>query len=393
MNGRMLVVSWTLFPWPTGSAVIVNNLASMFKSEDLLLVGEKCDFATDDKWPDTYPEIKYLDSSMGISVLGYGKRYIKWLFINRITNKIHDIINENQIDRLLCIYPNDYYLYAAYKASVRAKIPFYVWFHNTYLENMTGIRQLLAHWIQGRILKYSSLNLAISEGLREFYGESYPQFRFKTLNHGFKLPSRLPKHNSSRKRPRFSFVYTGNLNESCRDASIRLLKAILKDERNTLHIYSGTPMTVFEKFKISSRNSFHHGFVSLEELSKVLGNYDVMLLPHGFEGGRSQVEYDTIFPTRTIPLLVSGKPILAHTPPQAFLTRFLKQHDCALIVDEKSEESIQLAIEKIKKDKALVSKIVGNAFKASKYFDVRNVYRSLIELLDEAVGDRQHNHS
>ena len=44
-------------------------------------------------------------------------------------------------------------------------------------------------------------------------------------------------------------------------------------------------------------------------------------------------EFRTIFPTKTIEYLISGRPILAHSPADAFLTKFLVENDCALVVD------------------------------------------------------------
>ena len=62
--------------------------------------------------------------------------------------------------------------------------------------------------------------------------------------------------------------------------------------------------------------------ISRDEVLARLGQADVLFLPHGLTGSWAAEEYRTIFPTKTIEYLISGRPILAHTPPDRFLTRF-----------------------------------------------------------------------
>ena len=106
--------------------------------------------------------------------------------------------------------------------------------------------------------------------------------------------------------------------------------------------------------------------VSRPELLRGLGQADILLLPHGFSGSLSQVEYSTIFPTKTIEYLISGRPILAHTPPGAYLTRFLKQHDCALVVETPDPAALAVAIRRLRTDGSLRSRLVRNALAAAR---------------------------
>ena len=57
-----------------------------------------------------------------------------------------------------------------------------------------------------------------------------------------------------------------------------------------------------------------------------LRQYDVVVLTHGFNGAYGDVEYRTIFPTRAIPMLLSGRPMLVHSPPGAYLTEFFREN-------------------------------------------------------------------
>ncbi|WP_235299286.1 glycosyltransferase family protein [Portibacter marinus] len=377
--GKLLIVSWTVHPWPTGSSVIINNIASQFKREELIILGEKPPAKLKHTWPDDYPEIKYFDAE--ISIYGRGQKYLQWFKINRLVKVIKRIIESEDVDKVLCVYPNDFFLYASYKVSKQKQIPFYTWFHNTYYDNETGLKKILAGWLQPKVFQQSERVMVMSDGMKQFYDKQYPQLESHTLRHGFPLPP-PPKNTYSSNSDKTTFVFTGSLNESCRDASVRLMKALIKSPTNEIHIYSGNPKARFSDLGILGENVIYHGFIELDRLYGQLPKYDIMLLPHGFDGERTTVEYETIFPTRTIPLLRSGKPILAHSPKDVFLTSFLNENECALNVTVKSEAEILDAVEKLRTDKMYVDELVSNALKTSEMFEIDRIASRLKILID-----------
>ena len=68
--------------------------------------------------------------------------------------------------------------------------------------------------------------------------------------------------------------------------------------------------------------------VPRSEVPARLREADVVLLPHSFEYAEAaRDEFRTIFPTKTIEYLISGRPMLAHAPADAFLTQFLQANE------------------------------------------------------------------
>jgi glycosyltransferase involved in cell wall biosynthesis len=102
-----------------------------------------------------------------------------------------------------------------------------------------------------------------------------------------------------------------------------------------------------------------------------------VVLPHGFSGNSSPDEYRTIFPTKTIEYLICGRPILAHTPPDCYLTRFLRKHQCALIVDTPCIAALVEAVEKLRDDHELRSKLVTAATRTAELFHAPRVANRL----------------
>jgi glycosyltransferase involved in cell wall biosynthesis len=376
MKGKTLIVSWTLHPWPTGSSVIINNIASQFSKEEMVLFGESYQ-NNNEHWPKNYPDIHYVDPN--ITLFGRGQTHLRWLRLNYVRDQITKIIKVENVKRILCVYPDDFYLFAAYSVSKQMNIPLYTWFHNTYYDNVQGYRKLLAKWLQPKVFKHAVKNYVMSEGMHEYFRKSYDSVSFETLVHGFPLPNLPLPSKLERTDRKIKFLFTGNVNESCREASVRLLQTILSKPNYEVHAFSGTTEKAFEGYGVKGENFKVMGFVPLEELYFKQQEYDVMLLPHGFDGMRTKVEYDTIFPTRTIPLLISRRPILSHSPKGVFLTRFLEENKCALNVETKSSEDILSAIDLLLSDNTLVEQLITNALKTSKMFHIKDVAKRLRE--------------
>jgi glycosyltransferase involved in cell wall biosynthesis len=125
------------------------------------------------------------------------------------------------------------------------------------------------------------------------------------------------------------------------------------------------------------KNGFGHETVAHGQVVERLSESDIVVLPHGFQGSLPPEEYRTIFPTRTIEYLLCGRPILAHTPPDCYLTRFLKEHGCALVVDKPSVPALLEAIRRLQTDAKLRSDLVRRALQTAKMFHAPRVAATL----------------
>ncbi len=374
--GKLLIISWNIYPWPTGSAIIVDNIVKQFSSEEVVIIVEKYPQEFQTSWVNEYPKIYYLDPN--INIFGRGQTHLRWLKASSVMNQLKKIIEKEKITKVLAVFPDDFYLIASFLVCKKLKIPFYTWFHNTYSDNLKSYRGFIARFLEPKILSFAKMNFVISDGLLAYFNLKYPKFQFKTILHGFNIPEvdKLKEFNIISNN-HLKFLFTGSLNDSCLDATIRLCKRIILNPNHELHLYTGNSFKDFAEHGIAGKNVFYKGFISLEKLQGVMLDYDIVLLPHGFTGGRTKIEFDTIFPTRTIPLLISRRPILAHTPKNVFFTNWLSQKNCAFIVDSKNEREIDDIIQYIKENPKVVVEKVNNAIEASYDFDVTKTSNKL----------------
>lgn len=372
---KILIISWGVFPLQQAMSVLVHNLAKELGHDSVVVVGEKSNVAAN--WDSVPYPLYYIDAEIfGISK---GKEYLKWLLLFPTVNRIKEIVEAHNCTSILCPYPDDFYLAVSYLVTKETKLPFYPWFHNTYLENRNGIKKLVAKILQPKVFKNAKLIFTISDGLTEYYRKNYKGYHFITLVHGFSIPKLSFEDFDIDKSEKVRFAYTGSFNESCRDAAVRLCKAIVLESNYELHVFGKAAALNLIEHGVPNTNMVVYDFLVEEEFRNKLKFCHIMVLPHGFTGSWDAIEFETIFPTRTIPLLTSNRPILLHSPENAFLTRFFKTNECGYIVSTKDSIEIYKAIKLIINDNFSRNRIIKNALKLSQMFDVKMVKHKLID--------------
>jgi glycosyltransferase involved in cell wall biosynthesis len=383
---KILLVSWSVLPRPGGSSVIVEQLARNFNAQELIVLGGK-DWSEPKMVRDERSPC-FLYSFTEFHFLGRGHRFFaglrKWRF-NPLVEEIKTVIREEKIDYVIGVYPDDFYCYAACKAAKSTGVPFSSYFHNTYVEN-TAIRDPEANKVQTEIFANSEFVFVMSKGMQRFYEEKYRLPRVIPLVHTF---NDFPAENTLSGIPgsgkkQYKLVAIGNFNESNMEATIRFARAVGHDNRFTLSLYTHVPKLLLQKRGLDTRLIEHKGFVSPDQVHQILQHYDIAVLTHGFTGGYGEVEYRTIFPTRTIPLLLSGKPIIAHSPAGSFLNDFIRENQCAALVDQAEAHAIIRGLERIIDDEEYQQVLVDNARLAAQQFYGPEVVQNLKNVLQHS---------
>lgn len=373
---KILLVSWSILPRPGGTSVIVENLAKNFSRDEMIVLGATEFFQKNDLSRNAnQPEFRYFFSE--ISFFGRGNRFFNWfrkLRFGGLVRRIENIIKSEGITHVVGVYPNEEYCLAASRAAKNAGVPFSSYFHNTYVENV-AITDPKAPEIQAEIFENSDQVFVMSKGMQVFYEKKYGMKKFVPLVHTF---DEFPDPNSltgipGKGKKEYKLVAIGNFNESNLDATRRLLKAIKGNPKFSFHVYTHVPELLLRQRGLDTSQIVHHGSVAPEQIHEELQKYDLCVLTHGFTGGYGEIEYQTIFPTRTIPFLLSGKPIFAHSPKGSFLNDFIKENQCAQLADEANEADILKKLNALCDDENRQQELVASAKKTSEMFYGKNV--------------------
>lgn len=370
-NPKILIISWGVYPQQAAMSVIVHNMAKGLLHDNVVVIGEKSEDSKD------WDKVEYPLYHISPTLFGFkkGQQKLKWLKFIPILGKVNRIIKKHGCTHILVPFPDEFYLSLAYFASKANGIPLYPWMHNTYLENAFGLRKRFAAYIQNRVFTHASMIFTISQALTDYYTKHYAEFSFDTLLHCFPIPQ--AKEVEFARPSKIKLALTGSFNASCSEATLRLCKVITANDDFELHAFGNQMNGELRAHGIDMDKVKSYGFLSEEEFNKALNHCDVMLLPHGFDGMWSKIEYETIFPTRTIPLLYSGKPILLHSPAWAGLTLFFEKHQCGFVVSRADELLITQTIYDIFNDSSRYETVVKNALRTATMYDIKNVCDSL----------------
>jgi hypothetical protein len=367
-------------PVVSGQTTVVTNLAAQFSSDEMVIAGEHSEDGVPFQWRADWPEIFYLIKVLPVRRRGrrWGRRLLFPLLLIRCLR----LARQYQCKYVLAVFPNEEFLLAGYLTSLWARTTFFPYFHNTYVENQKGLGLLFGRWLQARVFEKAAHVFVMSEGMAELYRERYPGLKCSALVHSFNgpIPDFVPPLELALS---LRFIISGHIWDSCLDATTRVCDAISKLKGASLTFLSGMPRVFFEKMGLL-RNGFGHETVPHGQVIDRLRQSDIVILPHGFQGSLPPEEYRTMFPTRTIEYLLCGRPILAHAPPNCYLTRFLKEHECALVVDEPSVPALLEAIRRLQSDARLRSDLVRKALQTAKKFHAPRVAAMLRERLADS---------
>ncbi len=381
---KVLVVSASVFPKRSGSAIVVENLVRYFSDREVAVLGELGLFQRSSARSPNSPQFSYFHSRL--SFFGRGARFfskIRWQMHSRLVDRICSIAKSQSCNYILGVYPDEYFCYAAYLASVKLDLPFSCYFHNTYLDNR-AINAERAEKIQEMLFDRAEYVFVMSEGMQRHYEEQCTSGKFIPLVHTFhEFPKPEPtvfEYPTSRPA---KIVLFGNFNESNLDATKRFVQAAIED-KNEIHLYSDVPKWLLASRGLPMDSIQYHGTLShfaFPDLIDELRKYDLIALTHGFSGDYGDVEYRTIFPTRTIPMLLAGRPILVHSPPDSFLTHFFRTSNAGAVVDTPANSEIKFALDRIRSDSIFRKNLIENASKASARFfgiNVANDFRKFV---------------
>ncbi len=376
---KVLYVSWSVPPAAIGSGIVAANLLRYLRKEEAMAVGAFYAGSPRSEWSPVWPEIHY--GMWQPPESWRGERWIRlaqWPFL---VARAWFVSRRFGATHVVVTYPDALFLTAGLLVAAVARIPYSVYFHNSLIDRRPASARM--RWLESRAVASASTVFVISPGLADLVSARYPDARVVLLPHAAPGPPVGPDEVTVPpwSRP-IHLVLAGSINESCADAARRLFEFVRRAEDVELTVYSGMQRAALERMGCLGRG-IRIERVPQEDLQDCLRKADVLLHPHGFTGSYPQVEYETIFPTRTVDYLAAGRPILAHLPEKCCLADFYRQNDCAVQVHEASVEAIDRAFRSLAAGgEPMRIRLAQNAARASARFDPAAV----ASLLREQIG-------
>lgn len=127
-----------------------------------------------------------------------------------------------------------------------------------------------------------------------------------------------------------------------------------------LHLYTAQSIPWLESEGVCGAAVIFHQHVPPDEVAKAQVNASMLLIPFSFNSTVPEI-IKTSAPGKLGDYLASGTPILAHVPPDSFVSWYLKKHRCGLVVDQEDPDALAKAISLLSEDADTIQEVVHNA--------------------------------
>jgi glycosyltransferase involved in cell wall biosynthesis len=263
---------------------------------------------------------------------------------------------------LLAVYPKQSFLLAALLAAATSRKPLAVYFVDVYVEGLSRGRRV-ARVLEGAVARRASVVLAMSEPHREqlldrlrSHGVAAP--RVVEIPHPYAAPGPLPEAALDGDP---AIVFTGAIYDAQAEALRRLVRALDRPELAgaRLHLRSQLPPEIVAESGIEAGPRVTLAAASVEESLAAQRAADVLFLPIAFDA--NEAVRRTASPSKLPEYLAAGRPILVHAPPDAYVTRYAREHGFAEVVDVPDEAALAAAVRRLATDEALGAELVAAA--------------------------------
>ena len=215
------------------------------------------------------------------------------------------------------------------------------------------------------LLSQSIWNYSISDSMSESFGKRYG-VDFESLANGVVPAEWVPVSKPPLENRTFKIRYAGGLAENMNRASfIRLANSV---EALSKHI--NVKLEILTKphwWETIKDQVGHYKSIKVELKSRSpnayrnwLKNADCVVILYNFDEMSIKYIADS-FANKLPECLASGSPLLMHGPSAAATIRYMEGQDCAVIVNEPSEDKLKAAITKLMKNDKEQKRLIENA--------------------------------
>tara|TARA_Y100000766_G_C18913584_1_gene609683 strand:- start:1612 stop:2748 length:1137 start_codon:yes stop_codon:yes gene_type:complete len=288
--------------------------------------------------------------------------------------KIKKIIKKENITHVVGVYPDLEFLEIARISANQAKVKFLPYLHDTIIEGLSHKRfRRYSAKVQEKILKNSNKIFVMSEGMKDLYKSKY-NIETIPLFHSFSEKVGFSYNSENLENSLFWGGSVYSINKEC----VKRIHNVCCDINLSIKFSAVNRLQKLLNLGFSNKNIDIMPFLKRSDYINTISLQKGLLLAIDWpdESSVHEDELSTIFPTKTIEYLISGRPIFIHCPSDYFLAKFFKKNKCGIIIDSRKPDNIKQIILRNLSDESKLIEIVKNAFETSKMFHVSNIKRT-----------------
>ena len=371
----LTVVSPYFPPQVGGSAILLANLLNSYHGAMHAITGysedQKIDPAFGVPCPTSYlPLVRHMPR-----LYARMRRRLPMLLCQSIKIPIRRTIENLGTKAVMGTLPHDVYIVAAFLAARELRLPFYAHMHDLWIENTTPgtpLAQFAGSW-EPVILKEATRVLCMTEAMQEHYKKKYGI-------HSYLLPHtiaerdlvRIPYGISPARAAAQTVLFVGAVSPPMNLDALKVLAAAseLLPRGYDLVYFTSADKPALERLGIRS-SRLRVMYVTREEVQRLESEANVLVAPLSHKNCSTD-EVKTVFSTKLLEYMVSGRPILVFAPADSYHAQSAKKNGWGYVVSEDSPEALAAAIVRLGSDRALAENLVQSALREAR---LRNAAR------------------
>jgi glycosyltransferase involved in cell wall biosynthesis len=370
-HGPMLtIVSGSFPPRVSGSAILLANLLSSYTNKVSAIVGYNRYAGYDPAFLPPCPT----QSLVLPRLLPRVYDRLSTRFPAMLCRSIQSPLIRRKLTTLgtrvvLAPFPREDFLVATFLATRRLHLPFYTHMHDLWMENIppdTALAHFAAKW-EPLILKNSRRILCMTEAMQRHYEKKYG-IQTDLLPHTIPEQdlSRAPLEMRPARMAKPTVLFVGSISPVMNLDALKVLTSAseLLPREYELLLCSSADFATLNRLGINS-SRLQARYVSRAEVQRLQSEAHVLIAPLSHKNC-SLDEVRTVFSTKLLEYLVSGRPSVVFAPEGSYHAESASKNGWAYVVTEDSATALAAAIVKVVTDEHLAAELVRGALQEAR---------------------------
>jgi len=383
---RALVISACLPPMSSGSAKMMRNLLGPFPPSSLVFLrGNNAMFRLGQEDALGPAEVADMPNrlrrrSFRISL----PAWLEYLWAPAIGRRAAGVVRRERVVSIFANYPYGYFLVAAWLAARATGIPLHVYMHSLWEETIDNAAdRVMARLFEARIFRDAAAVYVPTEAAAAHYRAKH-RIEPRILPHAVNLADRADAPAGppdTAPRGERTVLFTGGVYKMNRDTLQAMVRTVEKmavapgEPGIRLLVCAPNDPALLARLGIAGPRT-EVRFVDTATAMRLQREADLLYLPLAFDTPWRD-EIRTVFPTKAVEYLVSGRPILLHAPADCFTVEDARRWGWAHVVDTIDSAPLEAAIWRLLSDAGLRTALVQGARAAAASRDAKAIAAGL----------------
>jgi len=384
----LTVVAYTFPPRVAATAIVMNNLLSSYSGPISAISGHELNSTYDSTFvPPCQTEYLTLPKMFP---RGYERVRRRWPAVNRslVQESIEKALRRLGAKVVMGVFPYDDFLVATFLAAQNLNLPFYAYIHDLWVETLPPktSRWRFANKWEPIVFNNADRVICMTEAAQHHYQKKYD---LKTdllphCNHENDCRE-MPRVMSMPKKKNPTVLFVGGINPKFNLDALRVLARSTEYWPAHYNLILSTSLSL-EKVNALGITSpkLTIQYVPRSEVVNYQSGVHVLIAPVSHKNCAEE-EVRTIFSTKLLAYMLSGRPIIAFAPQDSYLAESARKKGWAYVVSEDSPRSLAEAIVKVVEDSRLANELVLSAFQEAQSRDAKRHALRLQEWVEKDI--------